>query len=40
MDSKFMSYMVKRFLMALLTVFLVVAITFFVMHDPGEPVQL
>ena len=38
MDSKFMSYMVKRFLMALLTVFLVVAITFFVMHAiPASP---
>ena len=38
MDSKFMTYMVKRFLMALLTVFLVVAITFFVMHAiPASP---
>ena len=38
MNSKFMTYMVKRFLMALLTVFLVVAITFFVMHAiPASP---
>ena len=38
MDSKFMTYMVKRFLMAVLTVFLVVAITFFVMHAiPASP---
>ena len=38
MSSKFMSYMVKRFLMAILTVFLVVAITFFVMHAiPASP---
>ena len=38
MNSKFLTYMVKRFLMALLTVFLVVAITFFVMHAiPASP---
>ena len=38
MNSKFMSYMIKRFLMAILTVFLVVAITFFVMHAiPASP---
>ena len=38
MNSKFMTYMVKRFLMALLTVLLVVAITFFVMHAiPASP---
>ena len=38
MDSKFFMYVVKRFLMALLTVFLVVAITFFVMHAiPASP---
>ena len=38
MDSKFMAYLVKRFLMAVLTVFLVVAITFFVMHAiPASP---
>ena len=38
MDSKFLAYLVKRFLMAVLTVFLVVAITFFVMHAiPASP---
>jgi len=38
MNSKFMTYMIKRFLMAILTVFLVVAITFFVMHAiPASP---
>ena len=38
MNSKFALYVVKRFLMALLTVFLVVAITFFVMHAiPASP---
>ena len=38
MDSKFFMYVVKRFLMAFLTIFLVVAITFFVMHAiPASP---
>lgn len=38
MNSKFLTYMVKRFLMAILTIFLVVAITFFVMHAiPASP---
>ena len=38
MNSKFMTYMIKRFVMAILTVFLVVAITFFVMHAiPASP---
>ncbi len=38
MNSKFFLYVVKRFLMALLTIFLVIAITFFVMHAiPASP---
>ncbi|MBP3655825.1 MAG: ABC transporter permease [Clostridia bacterium] len=38
MDSKFFTYVVKRFLMAFMTIFLVVAITFFVMHAiPASP---
>ena len=38
MDSKFALYTLKRFGMALLTIFLVVAITFFVMHAiPASP---
>ena len=38
MNAKFLSYLVKRLLMALLTIFLVVAITFFVMHAiPASP---
>ncbi|MDO5377704.1 MAG: ABC transporter permease [Clostridia bacterium] len=38
MDSKFFVYVVKRFIMALLTIFLVIAITFFVMHAiPASP---
>ena len=38
MNSKFLSYLVKRLLMALLTIFLVIAITFFVMHAiPASP---
>ncbi len=38
MDSKFFFYVVKRFVMAILTIFLVVAITFFVMHAiPASP---
>lgn len=38
MDSKFALYIVKRFLMALLTMLLVIAITFFVMHAiPASP---
>ena len=38
MNSKFAMYLVKRFGMALLTIFLVVAITFFTMHAiPASP---
>ena len=38
MNAKFLSYTVKRLLMALLTIFLVIAITFFVMHAiPASP---
>ena len=38
MNSKFLVYILKRFGMALLTVFLVIAITFFVMHAiPASP---
>ncbi len=38
MDSKFLFYIVKRLLMAVLTIVLVVAITFFVMHAiPASP---
>jgi len=38
MNAKFLSYLIKRLLMALLTIFLVVAITFFVMHAiPASP---
>ena len=38
MNAKFLLYTVKRFGMALLTVFLVIAITFFVMHAiPASP---
>ncbi len=38
MNSKFLAYLVKRLLMALLTIFLVIAITFFVMHAiPASP---
>ena len=38
MDTKFLTYVVKRLLMALLTIFLVVFITFFVMHAiPASP---
>ena len=38
MDSKFFSYVVKRLLLAVMTIFLVVAITFFVMHAiPASP---
>lgn len=38
MDSKFMMYVIKRLLMAVLTIFLVVSITFFVMHAiPASP---
>ena len=38
MNSKFLMYVVKRFCMAVLTVFLVIAITFFVMHAiPASP---
>jgi len=38
MNAKFLSYTVKRLLMALLTIFLVTAITFFVMHAiPASP---
>lgn len=38
MNSKFLLYIVKRFCMAVFTVFLVIAITFFVMHAiPASP---
>ena len=38
MNARFLSYLVKRLLMALLTIFLVIAITFFVMHAiPASP---
>ena len=38
MNAKFLSYVVKRLLMAVLTIFLVTAITFFVMHAiPASP---
>ena len=38
MNSKFLLYVVKRFAMAALTIFLVIAITFFVMHAiPASP---
>ena len=38
MDAKFLTYTIKRLLMALLTIFLVIAITFFVMHAiPASP---
>ena len=38
MNSKFLLYILKRFGMALLTIFLVIAITFFVMHAiPASP---
>lgn len=38
MDSKFFMYVVKRLLLAVMTIFLVVAITFFVMHAiPASP---
>ena len=38
MNAKFLRYLVKRLLMALLTIFLVIAITFFVMHAiPASP---
>ena len=38
MNAKFLSYTLKRLLMALLTIFLVIAITFFVMHAiPASP---
>ncbi len=38
MNAKFLSYLVKRLLMALLTIFFVIAITFFVMHAiPASP---
>ncbi len=38
MNEKFLGYLVKRLLLALLTIFLVVAITFFVMHAiPASP---
>ncbi len=38
MNSKFLIYIVKRFVMAVLTIFLVIAITFFVMHAiPASP---
>lgn len=38
MNSKFLLYTIKRFCMAILTIFLVIAITFFVMHAiPASP---
>ena len=38
MNTKFAIYVVKRFLMAILTIFLVIAITFFTMHAiPASP---
>ncbi len=38
MNAKFLIYLVKRLFMALLTIFLVIAITFFVMHAiPASP---
>lgn len=38
MDSKMLKYIVKRFLLAIFTIFLVIAITFFVMHAiPASP---
>ena len=38
MNSKFLLYVLKRFCMAVLTIFLVIAITFFVMHAiPASP---
>jgi oligopeptide transport system permease protein len=38
MNAKFYAYLFKRLLMALLTIFLVIAITFFVMHAiPASP---
>ncbi len=38
MNSKFFLYVIKRFCMAVLTIFLVIAITFFVMHAiPASP---
>ncbi|MGN0997671.1 MAG: ABC transporter permease [Candidatus Ventricola sp.] len=38
MDSKFLMYVFKRLLLAVMTIFLVVAITFFVMHAiPASP---
>ena len=38
MNAKFLTYLVERLLMALLTIFLVIAITFFVMHAiPASP---
>ena len=38
MNAKFLNYLIKRLLMALLTIFLVIAITFFVMHAiPASP---
>ena len=38
MNSKFLLYVIKRFCMSVLTIFLVIAITFFVMHAiPASP---
>lgn len=38
MNAKFLKYLLKRLMMALLTIFLVIAITFFVMHAiPASP---
>ncbi len=38
MNARFLSYLVKRLMLALLTIFLVIAITFFVMHAiPASP---
>lgn len=38
MDKKFLFYLIKRVLLAILTIFLVITITFFIMHAiPGGP---
>ncbi len=40
MDKKFLYYLIKRVLLAIVTVFLVITITFFFMHlIPGDPFQ-
>ena len=38
MDSKLALYIVKRLTLAVITIFLIITITFFVMHEvPGGP---